>query len=114
MRRELLGGYDPAAARDDGGDASPVVRGPRAGTAEEEGVQRRQRVVALALRWWARVAVVVEKRVLVNSRRDGQVILAPRYLLGRHGDDDAVADDGARPRTTFRRRRAWRSAEPRP
>ena len=91
MRRELLGRDDAAAARDDSADGSPVVRGPRAGPAEEEGVQRRQRVVALALRWWARVAVVVEERILVNSRRDGQVLLAPRYLLGRHGDDDAVA-----------------------
>ena len=81
---------------DDGGDAAPVVRAFRAGTAEEEGVQRRQRVVALALRWWARVAVVEERLavLLVNSRRDGQVLLAPRYLVGRHGDDDAVADDG--------------------
>ena len=79
---------------DDGGDAAPVVRAFRAGTAEEEGVQRRQRVVALALRWWARVAVVVEKSFLVDGRGDGQVLLAPRYLLGRLGDDDAVADDG--------------------
>ena len=79
---------------DDGGDAAPVVRAFRAGTAEEEGVQRRQRVVALGR--WARVPLVVEERlpVLVNGRRDGQVLLAPRYLLGRHGDDDAVADDG--------------------
>ena len=78
---------------DDGGDAAPVVRAFRAGTAEEEGVQRRQRVVALALRWWARVAVVVEERFLVNSRRDGQIFVY-RYFVGRHGDDDAVADDG--------------------
>ena len=60
-------------------------------------MQRRERVVALALRWWARVAVVVEERFLVNSRRDGQIFVY-RYFVGRHGDHDAVADDGARPR----------------
>ena len=71
-----------------------MVRGPRAGPAEEEGVQRRQRVVALARRR-ARVAVFVEERltVLVNGRRDRQIFVY-RYFVGRHSDHDAVADNG--------------------
>ena len=31
--------------------------------------------------------------VLVNGRRHGQIFVY-RYFVGRHGDDDAVADDG--------------------